>query len=69
MDTYQDPCKALGMSKGDATAMAAFVNYGLTDGQAQLGQLKYAKLPDALLSKSQAALKSLTCNGSPLGGS
>src|SRR5919198_2673489 len=67
IDTYQDPCKSLGMSKGDAQALASFINYGLGDGQSALGQLYYAKLPSALLSKSQAAAKSLTCNGRPLG--
>ena len=67
IDTYQDPCKSLGMSKGDAQALAGFISYGLGDGQGALGQLFYAKLPSALLSKSQAAAKSLTCNGAPLG--
>ena len=69
IDTYQDPCKALNMSKGDATAMASFINYGLGAGQAQLGKLYYAKLPSSLLSKSQKAAKSLTCNGSPINAS
>ncbi|MEA2296183.1 MAG: phosphate transport system substrate-binding protein, partial [Solirubrobacteraceae bacterium] len=68
VDTYTDPCKALGMKQGDAKAMASFINFGLGTGQAELAQLKYAKLPSALLSKSQAAAKTLTCNGSPLGG-
>jgi len=67
IDTYQDPCKSLGMSKGDAKALMAFISYGLGEGQASLGQLFYAKLPDGLLSKSQAAAKKITCNGSSLG--
>ena len=67
IDTYQDPCKSLGMNKGDAQALVSFISYGLGDGQRALGQLYYAKLPSALLSKSQAAAKSLTCNGSSLG--
>jgi phosphate transport system substrate-binding protein len=67
IDTYQDPCKALGMKQGDAKAMGAFIKYVLGDGQAQLAQLKYAKLPSDLLSKSQQAASSLTCNGSSLG--
>jgi phosphate transport system substrate-binding protein len=69
LDTYKDPCKALGMEEGDAQAMAAFIDFALTDGQAELEQLQYAKLPSSLLSRSQAAAASLTCNGSPLGGS
>jgi phosphate transport system substrate-binding protein len=67
IDTYKDPCKALGMKQGDAKAMGAFIKYVLGDGQTQLAQLKYAKLPSALLSKSQQAASSLTCNGSSLG--
>jgi phosphate transport system substrate-binding protein len=67
VDTYKDPCKSLNMSKGDAQALAAFLDYALGEGQNGLGQLFYAKLPSDLLSKSQAAAKSLTCNGGALG--
>ncbi len=66
IDVYKDPCKALGTSAGDAKALKAFLDFGLGDGQAVLDQLKFAKLPPGLLSKSQAAAGSLTCNGSPL---
>ena len=66
VDTYKDVCKA-GMKQSDAKALGAFLTYGLGDGQASLGQLYYAKLPSALLSKSTAAAKSVTCNGSPIG--
>jgi phosphate transport system substrate-binding protein len=69
IDVYKDPCKALGMKKGDAQSMATFLNFVLGQGQAELGQLKYAKLPAAILAKSQDALKSLTCNGTALNGS
>jgi phosphate transport system substrate-binding protein len=69
IDTYKDPCKSVGMKQGDAKAMAAFIDFILGKGQAQLSQLKYAKLPGALLSKSKQAAGSLTCNGSPLSGS
>jgi len=68
IDTYKDPCKALGMKQGDAQAMGAFIDYALDQGQAALGQLKFAKLPSTLLSKSKAAAASLTCNGAPLNG-
>jgi phosphate transport system substrate-binding protein len=67
IDTYKDPCKALGMKEGDAKAMGAFLKYILGDGQNQLAQLKYAKLPSELLSKAQDAAGSLTCNGSSIG--
>jgi phosphate transport system substrate-binding protein len=66
IDTYQDPCKSLGMKQGDAKAMGAFLDYLLGDGQTQLEQLQYAKLPDDLLSKAKDAAGSLTCNGSSL---
>jgi phosphate transport system substrate-binding protein len=69
IDTYKDPCKALGMKQGDAKAMASFIDFILGKGQAELSQLKYAKLPSALLSKSKQAAGTLTCNGSPLSGS
>jgi phosphate transport system substrate-binding protein len=69
VDTYKDPCKALGMKKGDAQAMATFMSFVLGQGQAELSKLQYAKLPGSILAKSQDALKSLTCNGSPLNGS
>jgi phosphate transport system substrate-binding protein len=69
IDTYKDPCKALGMKQGDAKAMASFIDFALGDGQAELEQLKFAKLPDALLAKSKQAADSLTCNGSPISGS
>jgi phosphate transport system substrate-binding protein len=68
IDTYTDPCKALGMKQGDAKAMGSFIDYILGDGQSQLEQLQYAKLPSDLLSKSKEAAASLTCNGSALSG-
>jgi phosphate transport system substrate-binding protein len=64
---YKDLCKG-GLDEGKAGAVKGFLDYGLGDGQAVLGQLQYAKLPAALLTKAQAASDSLTCNGSPVGG-
>jgi len=55
------------MKESDAKALGAFLTYGLGEGQASLGQLYYAKLPSDLLSKSQAAAQSVTCNGSAIG--
>jgi phosphate transport system substrate-binding protein len=68
IDTYTDPCKALGMKQGDAKAMGAFVDHILGDGQAELAKLQYAKLPADLLAKSKQAAAGLTCNGSALSG-
>jgi phosphate transport system substrate-binding protein len=64
---YQDLCKG-GLDKGKAGAVKGFIDYGLGAGQDVLGQLQYAKLPPALLTKAQAASDSLTCNGTPLTG-
>jgi phosphate transport system substrate-binding protein len=64
---YKDLCKG-GLDQGKAGAVKGFLNYGLAAGQDVLGQLQYAKLPDALKTKSQAAVDGLTCNGSPLKG-
>jgi phosphate transport system substrate-binding protein len=64
---YKDMCKA-GIAKGTAQGVKKFIDYGLGEGQSVLGQLQYAQLPAALLSKSKAAASGLQCNGSPLGG-
>jgi len=61
---YKDLCKG-GMTPSQAKAMVKFLNYGLGAGQSVAQQLSYAPLPPALLSKAQAAVSSLTCNGSP----
>jgi len=65
IDVYKDPCKA-GVSKGDAQALKAFLDYGLGTAQGTLSKLYFAKLPSALLAKSKAAEATLTCNGSAL---
>src|SRR4051794_294998 len=62
---YKDMCKA-GLSKGTAQGVKKFIDYGLGEGQGVLGQLQYAKLPSALLTKAEAAAKSLQCNGAAL---
>ena len=63
---YKDGCKA-GKSQGTVKSLKQFIDYGLGAGQDVLGQLQYAKLPSALLSKSKAAAASLQCNGAPVG--
>jgi phosphate transport system substrate-binding protein len=62
---YKDMCKA-GKSQGTASAVKKFIDYGLGAGQDVLGQLQYAKLPAAVLSKATAAAGTLTCNGQPI---
>jgi phosphate transport system substrate-binding protein len=67
--SYADPCKA-GISQGTASAIKKFLTYALGDGQKTLGagsdQLPYAPLPADLVSKGQAQLAKMTCNGSAL---
>jgi phosphate transport system substrate-binding protein len=62
---YKDMCKA-GLSEGTAKSVKKFLDYGLGAGQDVLTQLQYAKLPAALHAKSQAAAKTLQCNGKAL---
>jgi phosphate transport system substrate-binding protein len=63
---YKDGCKA-GKSQGTVKALKQFVDYGLGAGQDVLGQLQYAKLPDAVLTQAKAAATALQCNGAPIG--
>ena len=69
LDTYTDMCKA-GIPQGAAKATKQFLTYALGDGQKTLGsgssQLPYAGLTATLVSKAQAQLAKLTCNGSAL---
>ena len=64
---YKDMCKA-GLDESKAQAVKEFIDYGLAEGQSVLGQLQYAKLPAALLTKAKSAAAGLQCNGSALGG-
>lgn len=64
---YKDLCKA-GVKQPAAKALVKFLTYGLSPaGQKSAQQLQFAPLPSPLLSKAQANVKSLECNGSPLG--
>jgi phosphate transport system substrate-binding protein len=65
IDLYQDVCKA-GVKESDAKAIGTLLNYGLGEGQGNLSQLYYAKLPSELLSKAKSAAQSITCNGSAI---
>jgi len=62
---YKDMCKA-GVSQPVASGVRRFIAYGLGPGQAIEQRLSYAPLPPSLVSKNQAQLNTLTCNGSPL---
>jgi phosphate transport system substrate-binding protein len=65
----KDLCKA-GSPGGEEAAkgVVKFVEYGLGAGQKILKEADYAKLPAPILAKSEAAVKTLECNGSPIGG-
>ncbi|HEY4916213.1 MAG TPA: phosphate ABC transporter substrate-binding protein PstS, partial [Solirubrobacteraceae bacterium] len=65
----KDLCKA-GSPGGEEAAkgVVKFVEYGLGAGQEILKEADYAKLPAPILAKSEAAVKTLECNGSPIGG-
>jgi len=65
----KDLCKA-GTPGGEEAAkgVVKFIEYGLGAGQSILKEADYAKLPAPILSKSEAAVKTLECNGSPIGG-
>ncbi len=62
---YKDMCKA-GVTKSAASGVKKFLTYGLGAGQGVVKQLSYAPLPASLVSKNQAQLATLTCDGSPL---
>jgi phosphate transport system substrate-binding protein len=65
----KDLCKA-GTPGGEEAAkgVVKFLDYGLGTGQSILSQADYAALPAPILAKAKAAVASLECNGSPLGG-
>jgi phosphate transport system substrate-binding protein len=67
--TYKDPCKA-GASSTVASGIKRWLTYAFGAGQKTLGagsgQLPYAPLPADLVSKDEAQLATMTCNGSPI---
>jgi phosphate transport system substrate-binding protein len=68
LDVYKDPCKSGGASKSVAEALKTFLTYAFGAGQKTLGsgsgELPYAPLTPTLVSKDQAQLATMTCNGS-----
>jgi phosphate transport system substrate-binding protein len=69
LEAYQDPCKA-GASQSVASGLKRFLTFAFGAGQQTLGasssQLPYAPLPSDLVSKDNAQLGAMTCNGTPL---
>jgi len=67
---YQDPCKDGKESASTAKALKSFLSYAFGAGQQTLGsgsdKLPYAPLPSNLVSKNNAQLQKMTCNGSPI---
>ncbi len=70
LDVYKDPCKSGGAKPSVASGLKKFLTYAFGDGQKTLGagsnQLPYAPLPAGLVSKDQAQLATMTCNGAPV---
>jgi phosphate transport system substrate-binding protein len=62
---YQDMCKA-GKSNDTAQRVANWLNYGLGAGQSVAKTLQYAPLPASILTKAQAKVDGLQCNGAAL---
>jgi phosphate transport system substrate-binding protein len=69
LEAYQDPCKA-GVGSSVASGLKRFLSFAIGAGQQTLGQgasqLPYAPLPADLVSKDNAQLATMTCNGAPI---
>jgi phosphate transport system substrate-binding protein len=64
---YQDTCKAHEVANsGQATALAGWLNYLLGPGQQSMKKLQYAPLPSTLLTKAQAMVGSMACDGTKI---
>ena len=55
-----------GASQSQAKGLVSFLDYVLGPGQNTIKKLSYAPLPSAVDSQAKSAVKTLTCNGSPL---
>jgi phosphate transport system substrate-binding protein len=61
---YKDTCAAHEVSSTEqAVALKGWLNYLLGTGQQSMKQLQYAPLPSGLLTKAQAKVDSMQCNG------
>jgi phosphate transport system substrate-binding protein len=67
---YKDPCKAGKESAATAKGLKSFLTYAFGAGQQTLGsggnKLPYAPLSASLVSKNNAQLQTMTCNGAPI---
>jgi len=64
---YQDTCKANEVKTADeAQALSGWINYILGPGQQSMKKLEYAPLPSTLLTKAQAMVGTMTCNGTKI---
>lgn len=66
---YQDTCKAKEVANvQQAEALTGWLDYilGQNQGQQSMKKLEYAPLPGSLLSKAQAKVNSMTCNGATI---
>jgi phosphate transport system substrate-binding protein len=67
---YKDPCKADKESAATAKGLKSFLTYAFGAGQQTLGEggdkLPYAPLPATLVTRNNAQLATMTCNGSPI---
>lgn len=70
IEAYKDPCKSGGASSSVAKGLKKFLTFAFGAGQQTLGsggnKLPYAPLPSDLVSKDQAQLATMTCNGSSI---
>ena len=70
IDVYKDPCKDDALSSSTAGGLKRWLTYAFGAGQKTFGsgsnQLPYAALPSDLVSKNEAQLATMTCNGSPI---
>lgn len=64
---YQDTCKAHEVTNlNQAEALTGWLDYILGQGQQSMKKLEYAPLPGTLLTKAQAMVGSMTCDGSTI---
>lgn len=66
---YKDACKAKEVANTQqAEALTGWLDYilGKDQGQQSMKKLEYAPLPSSLLSKAQAMVDSMTCNGATI---
>lgn len=64
---YKDTCKAKEVATANqAEALTGWLDYILGQGQESMKKLQYAPLPGTLLTKAQAMVNGMTCNGAAI---